>query len=160
MNKWQIVGIIGVVIVIIGMFLPWASVSYKDPDTGEKETATVSGYISILLWIFAILALVGAVIPKPIGGIIALVFGILGFLDALWNQIGIYGLKSVYENAGYTDIHIDVGVGGYIIMIGFIIAFIGGILQYVSLKKEAATPPPPPPPEVTEKSEENVETSQ
>ncbi len=99
-----------------------------------------------------ILALVGALIPKPVGGIITLVFGILGFLDALWNQIGIYGLKSVYENAGYGDIHIDVGFGGYIIMLGFLIAFVAGILQYLSLKKETAKPAPQSP--MKEESEE------
>ncbi len=150
MNKWQIVGIVGAIIAIIGMFLPWANVSATNPYSGEKITQSVYGYMSIILWIFAILTIVGAAIPKAWGGILAFVFGILGFLDALWNQIGIYGLKSMFESAGYKDISISVGVGGYIIMVGFIIAFIGGILQYISIRKEKKTkvevPPPPAPP--------------
>ena len=150
MNKWQIVGIVGAIIAIIGMFLPWATVSASEIAGGS---ASVYGYISIFLWICAILTLVGAAIPKAWGGIIALVFGILGFLDAIWNQIGIYTLKNMY-----SDVKISMGYGGYIIMVGFIIAFIGGILQYISIRKEnkakAEVPPPPAPPAEEEKKEE------
>ena len=158
MNKWQIVGIVGAIIAIIGLFLPWATVSASEIQGGKE---TVYGYISVFLWVCAILTIIGAAIPKPWGGILAFVFGILGFLDALWNQMGIYALKNLY-----SDVKISIGYGGYIIMVGFIIALIGGIMQYVSLKKEEKLPPPPAPPkEVTSKEtpteeESTSETSQ
>ncbi len=126
MNKGQIIGIVGAVIVIIGMFLPWATVSAE-----EVGSETVYGYISPFLWISLILVLIGVFVPKTWGGLLAAIFGILGFLDAIWNQQQIYALKNLY-----SDVNIDIGYGGYIIIIGFIIAFIGGILHYIYIKKE------------------------
>ena len=153
MNKWQIVGIVGAIIAIIGMFLPWATVAGSEIKGGSQ---TVYGYISVFLWICAILSLIGAAIPKAWGGILAFVFGIIGFLDALWNQMGIYAIKNEY-----SDVTIKMGAGGYVIMIGFIIALIGGILQYVSIKKETkAVPPSPAPTEEGSSGEGGEETSQ
>ncbi len=153
MNKWQIVGIVGAIIAIIGMFLPWATVAGSEIKGGSQ---TVYGYISVFLWICAILSLIGAAIPKAWGGILAFVFGIIGFLDALWNQMGIYAIKNEY-----SDVTIKMGAGGYVIMIGFIIALIGGILQYVSIKKETkAVPPSPAPTEEGPPGEGGEETSQ
>ena len=156
MNKWQIVGIVGAIIAIIGMFLPWATVS------GAGLSVSVYGYISVFLWICAILTLIGAAIPKAWGGILAFIFGIIGFLDAIWNQMGVYSLKSFYESQGYSNVKISISYGGYVIMVGFIIALIGGILQYISIKKETKTaaPAPPAPPEEAKTEEENTESSQ
>ncbi|NPA75980.1 MAG: hypothetical protein GXO25_07885 [Euryarchaeota archaeon] len=149
MNKWQIVGIVGAVIVIVGLFLPWATVTGTNPDTGEKISETVYGYISIGLWIFVILGLIGAVIPKKLGGILALVFGILGVLVTWFNIMGIYALKAMYDS---DEIKIHMHYGGYVALLGFVILFIGGILQFIAFRKEQkaqvqpATPAPPVPP--------------
>ncbi len=136
--KWQIIGIVGAVIVLVGMFLPWATVS--EPD--GSNAMSVYGKMSPLLWIFFILVIIGAAIPKPAGGILAFIMGLLGLLDAVWNHIGILNIAASMGE----DVKITIEYGGYLVMVGFALAMVGGILQYIFLKKRLkeaqATPAP------------------
>ncbi len=137
LKKGFIIGIVGVVIAIIGMFLPWAQVSYT--ENGAQQTVSVYGYIAIFMWILIIIGLIGILLRKPAGGIVGAIFGILAFLYGIWNYMMILGLSQEYKNAGYTDVKVDVGIGMYITIVGTILLLIGGIILFIETRKERKT---------------------
>ena len=94
------------------------------------------------LWVSVILVIVGEAISKKLGGILAMVGGILGFLYGIYRIIVINSFVALYS--ANEDVTITTGFGQYLTLIGFLIAFVGGIIQFTSFKEEEETPAPPP----------------
>ncbi len=100
--------------------------------------------IGMALLAVAVIGFIGSFIPRWWGGIIAMVFGVLGFLGTLINIIGIQAIPKVM-GLDSTDIKATTEIGIYITLLGFIILLIGGIIQVVLLRKAAKAKIPPPP---------------
>ncbi len=146
MNKGQIIGLIGGIIALIGFFLPWVIVSATNPDTGQQISVGVPGYLTVMAFgftplIFSILVIIFAgVIKKPIGGILVLVFALLGLILTGLAFGAVEYIKAMY--AGYENISAETGAGLYLTLVGFIIGFVGGIMHFIMAKKEAETSAP------------------
>ena len=155
MNKGQIIGLVGGIIALIGLFLPWISASGTNTNTGQQITVSVPGIyfipFSIGIILFAVLTIAFAIFKKPIGGILVLVFSLIGLAITGFLFSAIQYIAASLVSG--SSVSVSTGVGVYICIVGFIIGLIGGVLHYVYAKKEGVTqtsppqevPPAPPP---------------
>jgi uncharacterized membrane protein YjgN (DUF898 family) len=129
-----IIAMIGGILMIVGVFLPWASSTYTDPNTGSKFESTINGMnlFGYLVLFMGILVLLMAVLKKPVGAIICSVIGMLLSLIPL-ALIG--WLVNVAETAadlvGSTDFEANMGIGIILCFVGSILGLVGGIVGKV-----------------------------
>jgi hypothetical protein len=128
MTMGLILALIGGLLMLVGTFLPWATVKGTN-ILGQTEEITVIGAVSgiggILVLIMGILVIIMAAIKKPIG---AAIFGIIGLIFSGLAFIGISALDTLLSG---TEISVDIGFGIFISLIGCVLALVGGILGKV-----------------------------
>ena len=144
MSTGSLVGIVGGVLVIMGVILPWwsgsngvSTVSFSGLDTG----ANTFGYIMI---VFGLLGLVMVAPGKRGLAIGSIVFGVLAMLLYLM-VIAILGLINWTSGLSGT-ITTSTGYGLYIGFIGSILLIVGAVMARSAAKKAAAAPVAPPAP--------------
>lgn len=133
-----IIGLIGGILAVVGVFLPWIVGRIEDGPAGtssesgwELRTTQVisfySPYSALAGGIIAVLGAFALLVGKrpicfllPIGGIIATAGGAWGYLDV-----------SAYLSRVITipELHLSSGYGFYICIVGGILALIGGVLS-------------------------------
>ncbi len=159
MNILGIIGIIGTLILIIGVFLTWGSyenllgetVKVSGLDFFNKTSSVVDGtkytWVPLVALICGIISLLLMVLPtfmntdnfqqiNNILGIVALVmalvviiFGILFITQEFTYDWGMFGKLT----KKFTDFY-SVGIGYWLVMIGAVITFIGGIMPILKNK--------------------------
>jgi uncharacterized membrane protein YjgN (DUF898 family) len=129
-----IIAMLGGILMIVGIFLPWATSSYTDPNTGAKFESSINGMnlFGYLVLFMGILVILMAVLKKPVGAIITSVIGMLLSLIPL-ALIG--WLVNVAETAadliGSTDFSASMGIGIILCFVGSILGLVGGIVGKV-----------------------------
>lgn len=141
MKLGKILGIVGGLIVIISMFLPWMTVS------SNIESISLMGILiipfSTLALIFAILGLIFVAVGKKGLCIGALVMGILAIVMIGISFALMQWIADMTTIIG-TGITSGVDYGVWLAMIGSIILIIGSVLAYGEAKKAQPAPAPMP----------------
>ena len=125
-----IIAMIGGILMIVGVFLPWATASYT-PTYGDKVEETVSGLnlFGFLILFMGILVIVLSLLKKPVGTIVCSVIGLLLSLLPL-AVIGwlVSAIETTAESVGSTDFGASMGIGIILCFVGSIIGLVGGIV--------------------------------
>lgn len=121
----EIACLIGVALVVIGIFLPWA----KWPSWGRYIAGSVSGIEVVDGWIFLIFGIVAGVSAfKSLNG---LGIGFLRLFPGVILFLG--GFSGVASYSGFTErVPFDIvecGIGCYLIAVGGLIILISGLWQ-------------------------------
>src|SRR4030042_2424865 len=137
MKMGRVLGIIGGILVLLGSILSWADVS----GGTLVGTLSVSGLLAggMLSLIFGILGLIMVAIPKKVTAILGLIFGILALLWLLLAFIGPNAFAQTWGARG-TSVTITIGFGIYVAMIGAILLVLG---SGIAIKDAGAKPAPP-----------------
>ena len=140
MKMGQIIGIVGGLLLIIGVFLPWASWQSGGLNYDVSGFATI--IFGIPLLIFGIIGLIMCVLGGKGPGIVGIVFGVLALLVSLG---GMAVVNMLAQWSGYTVgiVTITTGFGAYICIIGSILLIVGSAMV-LSMKKAVAPPMAPP----------------
>jgi hypothetical protein len=143
MSSGRIIGIVGGILVLVGMFLPWLTAT--NSITGESASL-MGAMFPIFGWlalIFGVLGLIFVAIGSRGMCIAGLIMGILAFIMVLLG----FALSATLVSLLSGGI-VAVGYGIYISMIGSIILIVGAGLGMGQAKKAAAPPVAPmaPPP--------------
>lgn len=125
MNNPRIIILIGAAAVIIGSFMPWATLTSFLGDINKNGTEG-DGAITLVMGILIGLA---AVFSKPRSGKrgswVAVVLGVLVGLIAI---IDIADIERLANDVPFAEI--NVGIGLYVVLIGAVIAVVGGLIQW------------------------------
>jgi hypothetical protein len=121
-----IIAIIGAILLLIGIFLPWISFNYSSAFTSVSLNwpgiLTIWGIIALVM---AILVLVMAAVKKPL---LAGVFGLIAFILVLVPLLLSVGIAASYgATLGMFEI---IGIGWYLSIVGSLIAMIGGFVGH------------------------------
>lgn len=121
---YRYVAIVGGVLVILGSFLNWVSVS-AGPFAESKNGIEGDGKITLIL---GVLLIVGAVIAlkKPGRPWVALVFSVLALLMGIFEYIDISGDVSDIKDLGLSA---SVGIGVYIVILGALVGLVSSVLK-------------------------------
>jgi hypothetical protein len=128
MTSGLIIALIGGLLMLIGTFLPWATVKGTNILGTTEEISVIgaaSGIGGILVLVMGILVIIMAAIKKPI---LAMVFGIIGLAFSGLAFIGISALDTLLTG---SDISVEIGIGIFISLIGCVLALVGGIVGKV-----------------------------
>jgi len=139
MKTGRILGIIGGLLTVVGVFLPWATAT--DAYTGTY--ASVSGLsvpvFGLLVLLFGVLGLLFVAIGKKITCTLAAVMGIIAFVMALI----VYAIwTAILTTIGNPGSMLGTGYGMYMCLVGPWVLVVGSILA----RKEATLPYPQAPP--------------
>ena len=138
-GKWQVLGLIGGILLVIGCFLPWISFAGLLSFSGMDIARLAGGfwYNIYLLIILGILSIVVLLLGKNKTGI---AFGIIALIISLLDTaiMHVAVSKAAEEGGGlYGEIIkglVTVGAGPYLCVIGSIIIVIGAILALKAKK--------------------------
>jgi len=139
-KKGVIVGIIGGILTVLGVILPWAasefgSVSGLYTIPGTAIGTTIFGYPLLILGILGLLMALpgkkGLAMGTIIMGIIAMLLGLI--------VIGFVGLISDISGGVAS-----MGIGAILCLVGPIVMILGGFMIRSDVKKEMMAPPAPP----------------
>lgn len=129
MTTGAIIALVGGLLMLIGTFLPWATV--KSDIEEITVIGLLSGFGGILVLIMGILAIVGAAIKKPI---LSTIFGVIGLIFSGLAFILISALESLAKTTTGGEVTVEVNYGIYISLIGCVLALIGGIVGHIQMK--------------------------
>src|SRR5256712_3868753 len=93
----MVLGIVGGLLTLIGAVLPWATVSGGTLTSPLVFTGYGVGFGGVLVLVFGVLGLICVAIPKKVTAILALIWGILALLFAL---LTVVGLAALAQSAG------------------------------------------------------------
>lgn len=140
MNTGSLVGIVGGLLIIIGVMMPWMSDSVGNSISGLTAGISILG---IILIIFGVLGLVMLIPGKRGLAMGSIVFGIL----ALLLYLAMLGLSSLLTSMVSTlGGSVSVGFGLYLGFIGSILMIVGAVVARSQIKAAAAAPAAPPAP--------------
>jgi hypothetical protein len=129
---WAIIGLVGGVLALLGVLLPWISVTvlvitinFTGMDILTNALYSKYTIYPMLTLISGILALVLCILRKKILYLVGGIMGILAFIMPMVFMMTING--EVGTNV--------TGMGVYISMVGGILALVGGILGFVKYPK-------------------------
>ena len=146
MNLLGIIGIIGAILLVVGVFLAWLSVGGEsasgwDVYTDGKDVLDYS-FTPLLSLIAGIIAIVLMIVPtfmnvdkfkqiNNILGIIALILAIVVLILCIlfWTQ----SFSDGYITIKLTDVY-DMGIGFWMVLIGAIITVVGGLMPILKEK--------------------------
>lgn len=128
----KVLGAIGGIIALIGVFLPWLTVSVMGVELSASgwEAYDLAGEIApILVLVLAIITIAVAVFTKDMiqkAGVT-----ILGLITLI---VGAYYIMYIGDVAaglsGFAEVSVSAGYGLYAVVIGGIIALVGGLMAY------------------------------
>ncbi len=136
------IALTGGVVVILGSFLPWVTLSslFESVNITGVEHG-LDGPLTIAVGLVAVVAAaIAKEIPGHNGSIPAAICGMLGVGIVLANYLGILNLLTIFRAQG---IQVSVGIGLFLIPIGAIVATVGGYKHNVGELVEPLTPPAP-----------------
>jgi hypothetical protein len=140
MNTGSLVGIVGGLLVIIGVVMPWMSDSVGNSVSGLTAGISTLGIILILFGVLGVVMLIPGKRGLAVGSI---VFGVL----ALLLYLAMLGLSSLLTSmAGTLGASVSVGFGLYLGFIGSILLIVGAVVARSQIKTAAAHPAAPPAP--------------
>ena len=113
---WAILGLVGGLLVIVSMFLPWITLP------GLAVIGIATGFWGILPFIFSIIGLVMCVLRKRAFYIVGGIMGILSFVFPLIIMMIISSIAAAFGK---------IEVGASLLGIGLYLAIIGGLLLTV-----------------------------
>lgn len=141
MKTGRILGIVGGLLAVVGIFLPWATATNPTTNTSSSASGISVPIFGILVALFSVLGLVLVFVGKKgtctagaIMGILAFIFAMI--FAALWSAI--------ITTFSVGDIF-SIGYGLYVTMIGSIILILGSFMArgeaVRSLTPQVAPPP-------------------
>jgi len=151
MKSGRIIGIIGGILTMVGVFLPWATVSGGTLIGSVSLLGVLAFPFGILAMIFGIIGLILVAIGKRGMCIGALILGILAFIMILLSFALLSWLAELVAGIGGGLVEFTVDFGIYIAIVGSIILIIGSGLAMAQAEKPGmqpvpAAPIPPPQP--------------
>ncbi len=146
----MVLGIVGGLLTLIGAVLPWATVSGGTLTSPMVFTGYGIGYGGILVLVFGVLGLICVAIPKKVTAILALIWGILALLFAV---LSVVGLAAIAQTVGGSGVSVTTEYGVYVSLVFSLVLIVGSALAYREARKAAApgmappmAPPMSPPP--------------
>jgi len=141
----MVLGIVGGLLTLIGAVLPWATVSGGTLTSPMVFTGYGIGYGGILVLVFGVLGLICVAIPKKVTAILALIWGILALLFAV---LSVVGLAAIAQTVGGSGVSVTTEYGVYVSLVFSLVLIIGAALTYREARKAAPSMAPPmsPPP--------------
>lgn len=127
-----ILGLVGGILMIVSLFLPWATVTlFGIPVTFMGITAGIGG---ILMLVFGIIGIVMLMMKNPT---MPLVGGIMGILSLVFWLLSYLGLSALVAPAQLTGggVGVGLGIGLWIAPLGALLLTVGGFMQWSALKK-------------------------
>jgi uncharacterized membrane protein YphA (DoxX/SURF4 family) len=131
-STWAIIGLVGGILALVGVLLPWISVSaliitvnFTGLDIMSNALWNKYMIYPVLTLIFGLLALVLCIMRKKMLYLGGGIMGILAFILPLVFMI-------VVNGDAKTNV---TGYGVYLSMVGGILALVGGILGFVKTPK-------------------------
>ena len=148
-NLMGLVGVLGAIILIVGVFLSWVDVTFSAGIFGS-ETESFSGiniadyehadelaysYAPIIALAAGIISLIACALPifmqnetlNKVLGIVSLILAIVTIV-IMFLFMGEWTADATYEGFGAT---IEVGIGFWLCMVGAIITALGGVLDII-----------------------------
>lgn len=138
----NLIGLVGGLLVVIGVILPWAS--FEELGVPVSVSGIDAWIIGVPLLIFGVIGLVMDLIGGKGPGIVGIVMGVLALLMAL---AGMVIINWIVQLAGWsgTGITVSTGFGTYICIIGSLL-LIAGSAMVIGQKKAPPAPAPQAPP--------------
>ena len=144
----RILGIVGGKLTVVGVFLPWVSVTYSGQTVSAWGIQLWFIGLPILVLIFGIIGLVLVAKGRRGTAIGGLVMGILAFIFAI---VSVFLLAIVAEViSGVSDFEIGIDFGLYLTLVGAIILIVGSGLTFSQAGKAAPVAPIEPMPPMEE----------
>ncbi|TLZ77678.1 MAG: hypothetical protein E6K07_06605 [Methanobacteriota archaeon] len=133
----RFLAVVGGLLTVIGLFLPWGRVDFADPALTGASYSTFSWYGDWIFLVFGLLWFTFFAVPRKIAAVWGFVWGILAILKTV---LAVEGLEDlIARNAG--TVYLDSGL--YISILGSLFLIVGSSLAY--LKAEQTIPREPPP---------------
>ena len=149
-GKWAILGLVGGLLGLVGVFLPWVSVagvSVSGSCLGGIGTISVGGlsipcpasaegsiYAFGILG-FSVLGLIFSLLGKKMTTMLSMIFGLLTLILA---GVAIARVSSVLAFPG-----VSIGYGIILCIVGGVLLFISGLLAWMEMRKAGAMAPQP-----------------
>lgn len=139
----NLIGIVGGLLVIIGVVLPWAS--FENLGVPVNVSGIDAWIIGLPLLIFGVIGLVMTILGGKGPGIVGIVMGVLALLMALAGMAIVTWIVTLAGWSG-TGITVSTGFGTYICIIGSILLIVGSAMVIGQKKAPPAPAPMAPPP--------------
>ena len=139
MSMPVILGLVGGLLMLVSLFLPWANITLLGIPVGINGLYTVFG---ILMLIFGIIGMVMLFMKKSGMALVAGIMGILAILFWLLAYLGISALVSVSQMGcaltptACSGFSVGTGIGLFVAPLGAILLTVGGFMQRGALKKQ------------------------
>jgi len=140
MKLGRILGIVGALLAVVGVFLPWATATNTITNTSASASGISVPLFGVLVLLFSVLGLVLVLVGKRGTCIGALIMGILAFVFAL---IVAAIWSAIISTFGVGDV-LSIGYGLYMSLAGSIILMVGSVMTLGELKQIAPQMAPPP----------------
>jgi len=146
-DKASLLGIIGTAIVIVGVFLPWATSSSPGgnleggltywSESGWNNFSSTSGeyYLVKAAIILGIVSTIAIIIKKIISVAGALIIGLAVLAILIYIYLNLNDEASLINSYHISDWSAGVGYGIWVSIIGSIALIAGGVLAVMGLKK-------------------------
>ncbi len=133
MSTSVILGLVGGILVLVSMFLPW--LNYSD-FLGNAITVNGigAGLFGLLMLIFGVIGIAMMFLKNPTMPLLTAIFGILAIVFWLLAYLGLSIIAGASSLTGGT-VTFEVGFGAYIAPVGAILMVVGGFMRRGELKK-------------------------
>jgi hypothetical protein len=138
MKFGRILGIIGGVLILVGIFLPW-SITKGSLVPGGEAVITGLNLFGYMVMIFGIIGLILVALGKRGTSIGALIMGIIAFVLTLL----VLGVLSLIAGSYLGVVTQETGIGIYLCIIGSAIAFVDAGKAKMAPPPMAPSVPPP-----------------
>ena len=139
-----ILGILGGLVTVVGAVLPWATVSGGSLSAPMTFSGATVGFGGILVLVFGVLGLICVAIPRKVGAILGIVWGVLAILLGLLTMVGLAAIAATAAGSG-SSVTVTTEYGVYVSVIGALLLIIGSAIAYTEARKAAAPPMVAPP---------------
>jgi len=141
MKIGRILGIIGAILALIGVFLPWVAghVAATNTDRSLSGIEFPLFIFGMPFLLFVVIGLILVAIPKKGTAIAGLIMGIIAFVIALIPMAILATIIVSWQISGEVA---SIGYGLYICLVGALLLIIGSAMGI----RDASAPKPMPPP--------------
>ena len=132
----RLLAVVGGLLTVIGLFLPWGRVDFADPALSGASYSTFSWYGDWIFLVFGLLWFTFFAVPRKIAAVWGFVWGILAILKPV---LAIEGLEYlVARNVG--TVYFESGL--YISILGSLFLIVGSSLAYLNAEQTVPREPP------------------
>jgi hypothetical protein len=124
------IAIVGAVLLIVGAFLPWASMMGEGVSGVSGLEGKLAILMGVIVGVFLFVKVPWAKWAIVVAGIVGLLVGIKGYLDIKEAMSAMEALSALGEAVGeQVDLGFSIGLGVYLVIVGGIVAAVGGFMK-------------------------------